>query len=219
MSPVLRVYLIRHGETQWTRSRRHTGRTDIRLTAHGEREAREVGRFLRGTSFVHVFTSPRLRARRTCELANLGPLPQRDADLAEWDYGDYEGRTTADVHRMVPDWNLFRCGAPNGEDPTQVLARADRVFVRLRAMSGNVALFTHGQFSGVLAARWIGLPVVHAEHFPLGTASVGVLSFAAHHPSMPVIALWNGRPPEPVVDLGEARPTPRLCAGRGQGTD
>jgi|GEM_PF-16636 len=188
----LRLYLIRHGETEWSLSGRHTGRTDLPLTAQGEANARELGKALEGVPFAHVFTSPRQRARRTCELADLGPSVQLEADLAEWDYGDYEGRTTADIHLRDPDWNLYRDGSPHGETPAQALARADRLLARLRPLAGNVALFTHGQFSGVLAARWIGLPVVQAQHFPLGTASLSILSYAVHHPDVPVIERWNG---------------------------
>jgi phosphomannomutase len=188
----LRLYLIRHGETEWSRSGRHTGLTDVPLTAGGEADARELGKVLQGVPFAHVFTSPRQRARRTCELVDLGPSVQLEADLAEWDYGDYEGRRTADIRLRHPDWNLYRDGSPHGETPAQALARADRLFARLRPLSGNVALFTHGQFGGVLAARWIGLPVAQAEHFPLRTASLSILSYAVHHPDVPVVDEWNG---------------------------
>jgi len=188
----LRLYFIRHGETEWSMSGRHTGRTDIALTPRGEDNVRELGKTLQGTSFDHVFSSPRLRARRTSELADLGPAVQLEADLAEWDYGDYEGRVTADIRLRDSDWNLYRDGCPDGEAPAQVLARADRLFARLRGLDGNVALFTHGQFSGVLAARWLRLAVVQGEHFPVGTASISILSYALHHPDVPVIEQWNG---------------------------
>ncbi|MEO6595829.1 MAG: HAD-IIB family hydrolase [Planctomycetota bacterium] len=187
----VRLYVIRHGETEWSLSGRHTGRTDIPLTAQGEHDARELGTALRSIRFAHAFTSPRLRAMRTCELVALGPPAQVDPDLAEWDYGDYEGRLTADIRVSHANWTVYRDGCPHGETPTQVLARADRLIARLRALQGNVAIFSHGQFSAALAARWIGLPIVEAEHFELGTASLAVLGHAAHHPDVPVIAQWN----------------------------
>ena len=171
------LYLIRHGETEWSLSGQHTGRTDIPLTARGEDEARELGQCLRAIPFARVLTSPRQRARRTCELAGLGPAAEIEPDLAEWDYGDYEGQRSVDIRKGRPDWNLFRDGCPNGEMPAQVSDRADRLIARLRALDGNVALFSHGQFGCVLAARWIGLPVVEAQHFLLGTASLSILGY------------------------------------------
>ncbi len=198
----LRLYLIRHGETEWTLSGRHTGRTDIPLTAKGESDARELGEaLLQGVSFAHVFSSPLQRARSTCEWVGLGPAVRIEPDLAEWDYGDYEGRTTDDIRRSHADWNLHRDGCPHGETPAQITARADGLLARLRLLAGNVALFSHGHFSGVLAARWIGLPVVEAEHFPLGTASLSVLGYALHHPDVPVIEQWNGTA-DPSVEKG-----------------
>lgn len=188
----LRLYLIRHGETEWSMAGRHTGRTDIPLIAQGEVNAQELGEALQGLSFAHVFTSPLQRARSTCELVGLGPAVRIESDLAEWDYGDYEGLTTADIRKSHAGWNLYRDGCPHGETPAQIIARADGLFARLRLLAGNVALFSHGQFSGALAARWIGLPVAQAEHFPVGTASVSVLGYAIHHPDVPVIEQWNG---------------------------
>jgi len=193
-SDPLRLYVIRHGETEWSLSGRHTGRTDIPLTAKGERDAQELGSALRGIRFAHTFTSPLQRARRTCELFAPGPPAQIDPDLAEWDYGDYEGRLSADIRTGHADWNLYRDGCPHGETTTQALARAERLLSRIRALHGNVALFSHGHFSGILAARWIGLPLVEAEHFELGPASLAVLGHAAHHPDVSVIANWNWTP-------------------------
>lgn len=186
-----RLYLIRHGETEWSLSSRHTGRTDIPLTEQGELDARKLGERLRDLRFSQVFTSPRQRARRTCELAGLAQVAKTEPDLAEWDYGDYEGRHSVDIRKGRPDWNLFRDGCPRGERPAQVSDRADRLIAHLRALDGNVALFSHGHFGCVLAARWIGLPVIEGQHFLPGTASLSILGYEPNHPEVPVIALWN----------------------------
>ena len=190
-SDSLRLYLIRHGETEWSLSGKHTGRTDISLTPNGEDEARELGKRLRGIAFDSVLTSPLERARQTCQLAGLDKAPEIEPDLAEWDYGDYEGRRSVDIRKKRPDWNIYRDGCPHGETPTQVSDRADRLFSRLRARSGNIALFSHGQFGCVLGTRWIGLAVADAQHFMLGTAALSIFAFDPHHPGVPVIALWN----------------------------
>ena len=187
----LKIHLIRHGETEWSLSGQHTGSTDIALTARGEQDARKLGERLSAVSFTHVFTSPRQRAQQTYTLSGLTPAAEIERALAEWDYGDYEGRRSVDIRKERPDWNLFRDGCPNGDMPTHVCERADRFIIRLRALTGNIALFTHGQFGSVLAARWIGLPVINAESFPLGTASLSVLGFAAKYPEVPVIALFS----------------------------
>ena len=131
-------------------------------------------------------------------MTGVRPAAQIDPDLAEWDYGDYEGRRTVDIHKERPDWNLFQDGCPGGELPAQVSDRADRLIAHLRALNGNVALFSHGQFGCVLAARWIGMPVVDGQHFTLGTASLGMLGFAPRHPQVPVIAVWNAASHETV---------------------
>ncbi len=188
---LLRLYLIRHGETEWALSSRHTGRTDIPLTANGEDESRELGKHLRDIQFAHVLTSPLKRARQTCELVGLNKVLEIEPDLAEWDYGDYEGKRSEDIRKGRPDWNVFRDGCPHGDTPAQVSERADQLITRLRTLDGKVALFSHGQFGGVLAARWIGLPLAQARHFPLDTASLSIFSFNPHHPEVPVIALWN----------------------------
>ena len=190
-SGTLRLYLIRHGETGWSRSGRHTGRTDIPLTPSGEDEARELGKHLRDISFAQVLTSPLRRAVQTCSLSGLDKNPEIEPDLAEWDYGDYEGQRSVDILEARPDWNVYRDGCPRGEMPAQVSARADRLISRLLKQDGNIALFAHGQFGSVLAARWIGLAVAEAEHFMLGTASLSILAFDPHHTGVPVIALWN----------------------------
>jgi len=192
--PVASVYVVRHGQTAWSLSGQHTGRTDIPLTANGEDEARGLLPWLGRVQFSRVLTSPRQRAKRTCELAGLGQQAEIEPNLAEWDYGDYEGKLSADIRMGRPDWNAFRDGCPNGEMPEQVAARADRLIAHLNTMSGNVALFTHGQFGLVLIARWIGLPVIEGQHFMLGTASLSILSYNPAHPEVPVIALWNATP-------------------------
>lgn len=196
-TPPLRIHLIRHGETEWSLSGRHTGVTDIALTARGEGEARELARRLAEIPFARVLTSPRQRARRTGELVLPDRIPEFEInpDLAEWDYGGFEGQRTADILRTRPDWNLFRDGGPNGESPAQVSDRADRLIARLRTLTGNIALFTHGHFGRVLAARWIGLPVERGQHFQLGTASLSILGYDPHHLEVPVIVLWNATAP------------------------
>ena len=153
--------------------------------------ARELGLRLRDIPFSRVLTSPLQRARRTCELAGLSVAATIEPDLAEWDYGDYEGKHSAAVHAQQPDWNLFRDGCANGESPAQVSARADRLIAKLRAFEGNVALFSHGHFGRVFAARWIGLPVSEARRFLLGTAALSVFDYEHDQADSPVIALWN----------------------------
>ena len=190
----LRLYLIRHGETEWSLSGQYTGRTDIPLTAHGEEEARELGLRIRDIPFTRVLTSPLKRAQQTCALAGLIPAAEIEPDLAEWDNGDDEGRTPAEILASRPGWNLFRDGSPDGETPGQVSVRADRLITRVRAWDGNIALFSHGHLGRVLAARWIGLPVAQAEHFLLNTASLSILCYEHDCTDHPAIALWNSAP-------------------------
>lgn len=187
------LYLIRHGETAWSITGQHTGRTDIPLTARGEGEAVGLAPHLSGISFAHVLTSPLQRARQTCTLAGLGAAAVITADLAEWDYGDYEGMRSVDIRQQHANWNVFRDGCPHGETPEQVCQRADRFIAHVRGLAGNVALFSHGQFGCVLAARWIGLSVLNAQHFSLGTATLSILTYDANHPEVAVIELWNAR--------------------------
>jgi probable phosphoglycerate mutase len=190
----LRLYLIRHGETEWSLSGQYTGRTDLPLTANGEAAARKVGERLKNVSFAHVLTSPLQRARQTCILAELRPTPEIEPDLIEWDNGDYEGRTPDEIREAQPEWSLFRDGAPNGEMPAHISERADRLIARLRTLDGNVALFSHGHLCRVLAARWIGLSVEQAERLLLNTASISILSYAHGDSNTPAIALWNSVP-------------------------
>lgn len=185
------VYFIRHGETAWSLSGQHTGRTDLPLTEHGEEDARKLKGRLGAVSFSHVLISPLLRARRTSELAGLGDAAKIDVDAVEWNYGDYEGQRPADIRKDRPDWNIFQDGCPRGESPEQVSRRADELIGRLRNLEGNVALFSHGQFGRVLGARWIGLPVRQAQHLLLSTASISILGFGHDRAEEPAIILWN----------------------------
>jgi broad specificity phosphatase PhoE len=184
------VYLARHGETVWTVSGQHTGLTDLPLTERGERNARRLEERLRGLICVKVFTSPLQRATRTCELAGFGAMAEIDRDLLEWNYGEYEGRLTSDIHRERPDWQLFRDGCPGGESPKEVGARADRVVKRVRAVGGDVLLFSSGHFLRVFAARWLGLEPGAGRFFLLSTASLSALGYE-HNLSEPVIRLWD----------------------------
>ena len=185
------IYLARHGETAWSLTGQHTGLTDLPLTERGERNARQLGERLRGLTFARVYTSPLQRARRTCELAGFGAVAEVDRDLVEWDYGQYEGRRTVEIRAERPDWELFRDGCPGGESPAQTSARADRVVHRLRAVQGDVLLFSSGHFIRVLATRWIGLEVTaSARRFMLSTASLSAVGYENER-SRPVIRLWN----------------------------
>jgi broad specificity phosphatase PhoE len=184
------VYLARHGETEWSLTGQHTGLTDLPLTEHGEQNARALGGRLNGLSFVKVCTSPLQRARHTCELAGFGAVAEVDRDLLEWDYGQYEGRRTAEIHAERPDWQLFRDGCPGGESPDQVGARADRVIGRVRAVEGDVLLFSSGHFLRVLAARWLGLEPAAGRFFMLSTASLSALGYE-HNRCQPVVRLWD----------------------------
>jgi len=184
------VYLARHGDTAWTVSGQHTGRTDLPLLPSGEENARRLGERLQGLTFAKVFTSPLQRAVRTCELAGLGADAEILPDLMEWDYGQYEGLRSAEILKDRPDWQLFRDGGPGGESPAQIGARADRVVERVRALAGDVILFSSGHFLRVLAARWLGLDPASGRYFVLSTASLSVLGYE-HSLSEPVIRLWN----------------------------
>ena len=184
------ITLARHGETAWTKTRQHTGRTDLPLTEQGEQDARRLGARLHGMTFAKVFTSPLQRAARTCALAGLGAAAESDPDLVEWDYGKYEGRTSAEIRAEQPGWELFRDGCPGGESPAQVGARADRVVARLRALDSDVALFSSAHFLRVLTARWLGLEPAAGRLFLLGTASLSALTYE-HDRAHPVVGLWN----------------------------
>jgi len=188
-----KIFLARHGQTAWSLSGQHTGRSDIPLTPEGEENARRLGERLAKIQepITLVLTSPVQRARRTAELAGFGRA-EVDADLYEWDYGKYEGRKTEDIRRERPDWQLFRDGVPGGETLAQVAARADRVIARVRAAGGNVILFSSGHILRVLGARWCVFDPAAAGHLDLGTASLSVLSYE-HTLAEPVVRLWNDR--------------------------
>jgi broad specificity phosphatase PhoE len=184
------IYLARHGETAWSLSGQHTGRTDLPLTEGGERNGRALGARLRGLSFSRIFTSPLQRAVRTCELAGFGSSAELDPDLMEWDYGRYEGRRTAEILVERADWQLFRDGCPGGESPAEIGGRADRVVGRARAVDGNVLLFSSAHFLRVLAARWLGLEPAGGRYLLLGTGGLCVLGYE-HSLAEPAIRLWN----------------------------
>jgi len=184
-----RVFAIRHGETDWSLSGQHTGTTDIPLTANGRRLAERIRLVLRKETFELVLTSPLQRARETCDLTGLGARAVIAPDLVEWNYGEYEGLTPAQIHERVPDWLIFRDGCPGGETPTDVGARVDRVIACARASRGDVALFAHGHVLRVLAARWLGLPASDGQHFLLDTGTLNVL---AYYRGIPAVKIWNG---------------------------
>jgi probable phosphoglycerate mutase len=186
-----RIYVARHGETEWALSGRHTGRTDIPLTDRGRRNAEMLGKRLAGMRFGLVLTSPLSRASETCRLAGLGASAVVEPDLAEWDYGAYEGLKSVEIHEERPDWILFRDGCPDGESPDAIGARADRVVAKLRDAAGDAIVFSHGHMIRVLAARWLGLPAGDARYFLCGTASLGILAFEHGSLTEPVVSLWN----------------------------
>jgi len=182
------VFLIRHGETEWSLSGQHTGSTDIPLTDHGEAAARLLAPVLADRDFSLVLCSPLQRARRTCELAGLGGQASIDSDLAEWNYGSYEGLTPAAIREQHPGWLVFRDGCPEGESPAEVGERVDRVIRRVRENGGRVALFAHGHVFRVFVARWIELSPSHGAHFLLDTSTLTILSY---YRGIPAVKCWN----------------------------
>lgn len=185
---IQQVYLVRHGETEWSLSGQHTGITDITLTENGRHEAKRLEPVLAKETFALVLTSPLLRARETCELAGLGRRAEIDPDLMEWSYGDYEGLTPEQIHAKAPGWILFKDGSPGGENAEQVGARVDRLIARVRAVDGHVALFAHGHIFRVFAARWLGLPAADGCHFLLDPATLSILSY---YRDIPAVKRWN----------------------------
>jgi probable phosphoglycerate mutase len=182
------VYLLRHGETEWSLSGRHTGSTDVPLTANGRSAAARLQAPLRRQDFSLVLTSPLRRARETCAIAGLGERAEVDPDLCEWDYGAYEGLLPVEIERLAPGWMVFTDGCPGGESPEQVADRVDRLIGRVRAAGGSAALFGHGHLFRVFAARWIGLPPAHGRHFLLDTSTLSVLSY---YRGTPALRCWN----------------------------
>jgi probable phosphoglycerate mutase len=183
------IWIVRHGQTEWSVAGKHTGRRDIPLTAEGEEQARKAGARLRPVSFAAVLASPLERARRTCELAGFGARAELVPDLMEWNYGDYEGRTAAEIRATRPDWHLFRDGCPGGEALQDVVVRADRVVARLRSATGNVLVFSHGHLLRVLATRWAGISPESGSRFGLAPASLSILGRDASGEAL--IDRWN----------------------------
>ena len=188
--PLFRLFLIRHGDTLWSDTHRHTGLSDVTLTPRGEQQAHALGARLQSFHFSRTFTSPLQRARQTCELAGFAAAAESDADLVEWDYGDYEGLTTSDIRRERPDWDLFCDGCPNGETPQDMLVRADRFIKKVQSIQGDVIAFSSGHIIRVIAARWLMLGPEAARYFLASTAAIGILGYE-HNDSEPVICLWN----------------------------
>jgi broad specificity phosphatase PhoE len=206
------IYLARHGETAWSLSGQHTGLTDLPLTKRGEENARALGKRLSGLSFGKVFTSPLQRASRTCELAGFGAVAEVDRNLVEWNYGQYEGLTTAEIHARRPDWALFRDGCPGGESPEQIAARADSVLARVHDVRANVLLFSSGHFLRVLAACWLSLGTAGGSKLFLSTASLSELGYE-NNLSAPVIRLWNDTSHVKESDPGRSDASSNLRSG------
>jgi probable phosphoglycerate mutase len=186
-----RLFVARHGDTPWTVSGQHTGRTDLALNYLGEQNAQQLGERLRANSFTHVFTSPLQRASKTCKLAGYGDRAEIEPDLLEWDYGSFEGKTTDEILKQHPGWQLYRDGCPNGESPDDVAARADRFIARIREIKGDVLAFSSGHIIRMIAARWLGLPPVTGRFFYCRPASVGVLGYEHNSRGEPIIRAWN----------------------------
>jgi probable phosphoglycerate mutase len=190
-SALPKLYLARHGDTAWTDSHQHTGRTDLPLNARGEEHARLLGECLRGASFSRIFTSPLQRAAKTCELAGFGAKVEIDHDLIEWDYGRFEGKLTSDILKEEASWELYRDGCPEGESTGDVALRADRFIARVQGIAGDVLAFSSGHIIRMIAARWLGLPPSAGRLFFCDPASVGVLGFEHDSRDQPIIRLWN----------------------------
>jgi probable phosphoglycerate mutase len=201
---IQRVFLIRHGETEWSLSGQHTGITDIPLTENGRTMPRLLAPILAKVTFARIFTSPLKRARETCELAGLGTRAEIDHDLVEWNYGDYEGLTPKEIHAKAPGWMLFGDGCPGGEGPEDVGRRVDSVIGRVRAAEGDFALFAHGHVFRVFVARWIGLPAAAGCHFLLDTATVSVLSY---YRGIAAIKRWNAPVAVEGIELASLLPS------------
>jgi probable phosphoglycerate mutase len=187
----LRLFIMRHGETEWTLSGQHSGRAAISLTENGKAEAKAMGERIRDIEFSTILVSPLHRARQTCEWAGLSEHAKFDEDLAEWDNGGYEGRTTEEILAENPGWNLYHDGCPGGEQPMQVSQRVDRFIDSLKKLDGDIAIVSHGHLIRVLAARWLGLSVSFGQHLLLDTASISILCLEHDRWDQPAILLWN----------------------------
>ncbi len=185
-----KVYIVRHGETEWSISGQHTGITDIPLTENGRTQVKFLKPMLANEVFTLILTSPLHRARETCKLSGLGDTAEVDPNLMEWNYGEYEGVTSKEIHKTVPGWLVFNDGAPGGETPEQIGARADRVIQRVRAVQGNVALFAHGHIFRVLVARWLDLPATAGRNFLLDTGTLNILRYYRGYPA---VKIWNAQ--------------------------
>ncbi|MEM1283067.1 MAG: histidine phosphatase family protein [Chlamydiota bacterium] len=183
-----RVYICRHGETEWSLSGQHTSVTDLPLTSKGVQQVKGLASRLERIEFAQVFCSPLLRAKQTCEIAGLLDLAVIDDDLFEWRYGDYEGLKTVDIRKSVPEWSVFTHGCPGGESTQEITERADRMVEKIRLVQGDVAIFSSGHFSRVLTARWLGLPVITGRHFILNTGTLSVLTYERENPA---VKMWN----------------------------
>ncbi len=183
-----KVYVIRHGETEWSVSGQHTGMTDIPLTDNGRKSVKLLQPILAKQSFALVLTSPLQRAKETCQLSGLGEQAETSPDLVEWNYGEYEGMTSSQIHENDPGWTVFVNGSPGGENPEEVGLRADRIIARVRAVKGDVALFAHGHILRVLGARWLDLPAMAGRHFLLDTSTLNILGY---YRGTPAIQTWN----------------------------
>lgn len=185
-----KIYLARHGETIWSLSGQHTGMTDIPLTEQGEKNAKQLGKRLQNLAFAKVFSSPLQRALKTCELAGFGPVVIADPLVQEWNYGDYEGRTTTEIQQTQSDWFIFRDGCPGGESPAQVAKRCDEMIEKMKAINGDILIFAHAHILRMLTTRWLGLRPEEGRLYFLSTASLSILGYE-HNLSEPVIRLWN----------------------------
>jgi broad specificity phosphatase PhoE len=193
-----RIHLVRHGETEWARLGRHTGRTDIDLTPNGEAQARRLGPRLQALAPVHVWTSPLVRARRTCELAGLGARAKPEPDLMEWHYGDYEGLLITEIRARRPGWDVYRDGCPGGESVNDVQVRADRLVAKLKALAEDAVVFSHGHMLRALAVRWLGIPLSEGGRLYLSAGSLSTVGFEHGSKDEPVLLLWNSTPIDPV---------------------
>ena len=187
-SPATKIYLIRHGQTEWTLTGQHTGKTNLPLTEEGEIQSQQLAKQLKGHTFKKIWVSPLKRAQQTCEYAGLSRHAEIDPDLAEWDYGDYEGLTSNEIRKSNPHWNIFLRGAPNGESIEDISVRTNRILMNIHAIHGDIAIFSHGHFLRALTAKWLKLQIANGNLFVLEPASISILGYEKDHPAL---VLWN----------------------------